>query len=477
VSGQLGAILLALLVALPAWAGGPLVLIPFAAGPGSSSQDAERFTRLLSEALAKRALSWTPVRRESSRGPVHAALGVARRLYRARQFTQSRKVLEQALIAQRKAPEGFDAEETAAAWVRIGTIDLRKGSDGKAERAMREAMRIAPGYRPPPGEYPPIVARELERARREVSHGAKAWLTVEGPKGARVEVDGRALGRLPGVRVQLPKGEHHLRLLGADGESFSEWVTLTASTTLPVYFPPTPEHEPLPALTGTQVTAAEVTSLARALEARGAKAAVVGALRGGEPGQLVAQAGLVLASGAGVVLVPSVTFGAGASPAQTAVGVLADSLGQAVNSGGATTPPPVELAPRQSAAAKVPFTSGTGSVAAAGTGHDASPSSGAGGQAGTGPSALATQPTAVPSGGSPGARAVRLTPTHDPGAERSALSPPAGTEAAGGEGSFLSRVPTWVWIAGGVGVAAGAGATVWAVTRNRGPSATVEATW
>jgi hypothetical protein len=449
---------LALLWAGGAWARARFVVLPFAAGRGVSAEEAERFTRALQAQLGLESLLWVPPAPKAHESPVHAAFARAHRLYRARRFSSAKQGLQRAFVELEKDPEAFEPEEVASAHVLLGAIELRAGSKRRCRQALEDALRLDPGYRPPRGAYPRIFDRELSRARAALRRSTRFPLRIDGPDGAEVLLDGQRLGILPGVRARAVAGTHHLRLKGANGEVHSEWVRVKGPTRLPVLFPPVPEQAALPVLSESVVTPAWAASLAQALAARQADLAALGVLSRTADGGLEASAAVFQQRGAALTPVKPVQFDASFHSADAEALVLSARLSQAADAAQPPVALPYDLSPAPS---PVPPSAAALSTASR------TPV----GPAGAVPTAPRTAPPArldpVPSATPPPTLASRLSPA------------PAGqVEEDSGSGSFLSGVPAWVWIVGGVGVAAGAGATYWAIHQRGQPvTGTVEATW
>jgi hypothetical protein len=376
---------------------------------------------------------------------VHAAFARAHRLYRARRFSSAKQVLQHAFADLEKDPEAFEPDEVASGHVLLAAIELRAGSKRRCRQALEDALRLNPSYRPPRGAYPRIFDRELARTRAALRRSTRFPLRIDGPDGAEVLLDGQRLGILPGVRAHAVAGTHHLRLKGANGEAFSEWVRVKGPTRLPVLFPPAPAQAALPVLSGSVVTPEWAATLSQALAARDADLATVGVLSRAADGRLEASAAVFQRKGEALTPVEPVQFDASFHTAAAEALVLSARLSQAADATRPPVPLPFDLSP---APKTVPVNT-------------------------TAPSTVARAPAAparlgpVPDAATPPTLASRLSPA------------PAGrVEEDSGSGSFLSGVPAWVWIVGGVGVAAGAGATYWALHQRGQPvTGTVEATW
>lgn len=448
-------LVVALLVAGGAWARARFVVLPFAPARGATAEDAERFTRVLQAQLSLENLLWTKPLPQAQKSPVHAAFARAHRLYRARRFTAAKQVLENAFAELSRDAAAFDADEVASAHVLLGAIELRAGSQRRCRQALEDAVRLNPGYRPPAAAYPRIFDRELSRARDALRKMARYPLRIDGPEGAEVFLDGDRLGILPGVRTKAVAGTHHLRLKGANGEAFSEWVRVKGATQIPVVFPPAPEPSALPALVESVVTPEWARALAEALGARHADRAVLGVVSRRPDGGLEASAAVFQRQGAALTPVEPVHFDGTLHGAEAEALVLSARLSQAADA----AQPPVTL----------PFDLSPAPPAAPATGGLAPPPAGS---------------SAVPAKRTPVAAAppARLSPRPgvartSPLASRLTPAPATAVQEEGGSGLF-SGVPTWVWIVGGVGVAAGAGATYWAIHQRGQPvTGSVEATW
>lgn len=439
--------MLALVAGGGAWAKEGFLVLPFTAVRGASGEDAARFTQAVQAQLGLEGLLWVPPAPAPVTRPVHADFVEAQRRYRARRFSQAKASLERAFAALEREPAAFDPQEVASGYVLLAAVELRAGRERHCRRALEQALRADPAYRPPRGAYPPIFERELERARRALRRVPRVALTVEGPEGAEVFLDGKRVGTLPGVRVRVLSGRHHLHLKGAQGEALSEWISVRGATELPVFFPPAPEQEAPPVLSGAVLTPAFASTLARSLEARHATLAVVGVLSPLAGGELEAHAAVFQVQGATFTAVKPVRFDAAFHAADGEARVLAQRLAEAADAHASPVPLPYALVPEPAPTVVAPPAARSA-------------------LAGDRPTASRLQPAPHP------------RPDAAPRPLASIAATPQPADGAEASGSFLSRVPTWVWIVGGVGVAAGAGATYYAVSQHGRPvTGTVEATW
>jgi len=94
----------------------------------------------------------------------------------------------------------------------LGLVYQRTEQPQRAARAYRRAAALDPDFMPSPTEYPPEILKEFSTARQENQQAEVCPLQLRSfPSGARVHVDGRALGLTP-LKVKLPLGEHYLLL-------------------------------------------------------------------------------------------------------------------------------------------------------------------------------------------------------------------------------------------------------------------------
>jgi hypothetical protein len=429
------ACLLAALVSVPATAAPTVLLVPFAHDEQVSADEAQRVTHAVSLQLdaadAVRPFGEKPLVADPLAGP----LDQARTLIARRKFSEARTVLTQAIANATRGDSGATASTVAQAQLTLGALDLRAGNERGARTAFEAAIGIEPSVRLPKGQFPPLVSREVERARARMAHAPRTKVSFDGPSGAEVKIDGRGVGSLPAAQARLTAGPHRLDASSEEGQ-LTVWFEAAGSTLrLPLVFPPgtgSPTTGLADALGDGLLTDALAQLLSARLRTIGADAALV-ALVSRHDADLRVEAALYVASHGGFTLLAPVELDGSLRTVDAQALRLVDEVAAGIGSPSEALALPIDLA----------------------TGRAPQPKD-----------AVAVAP-----------KSATLTP-RAAGSPPAALGPAAVTSSEG-QGSFFSRVPTWAWIAGGVALAAGAGgATYYAISRaNRGPTGTVAATW
>lgn len=109
-----------------------------------------------------------------------------------------------------KMPDGADAfGQWKRAVMRLARAQQSLGRKGDAEETMRRLLRAEASIKADPELYPPSFQRQLDEIRKELAAQPKHKLTVKGPKGTRVYIEGREVGDAP-VTVSLPPGKYRV---------------------------------------------------------------------------------------------------------------------------------------------------------------------------------------------------------------------------------------------------------------------------
>ncbi len=141
---------------------------------------------------------------------------------------------EKALTSLHRVLEGLDrlapGEARWKLWTRtkifqgIALAGLK--DEPAALRAFAAVLRVRPDYRLSRKEYAPGTIRLFDKARARLAGLPRGRLAVETePAGARVEIDGQALGTTPFIG-ELPHGSYHLRLVHPESGEASRWVSI-----------------------------------------------------------------------------------------------------------------------------------------------------------------------------------------------------------------------------------------------------------
>ncbi|HZN95051.1 MAG TPA: PEGA domain-containing protein [Myxococcales bacterium] len=114
------------------------------------------------------------------------------------------------------------------AYLQIAVAAFRLGREKEADRALTNLIRMDPNVKIPGGKYPPVFLRFADRARDRLERGGRGAISVDGPPGARVFVDGRLIGPVPARVPKIYAGEHHVQVEGTQGERFGQVVQVVS---------------------------------------------------------------------------------------------------------------------------------------------------------------------------------------------------------------------------------------------------------
>ncbi len=216
-----------------------VAVVPFFAHDGAKDVHAQRFSGLLIEELKTREeIAAVPLGAgasavkldEPAASPAakeaQAAITEGKKQVADLQFeagaTLLKKGIEQALGEVGSA----DFALLVDAQMSLAVAQFRLGEEKAAQNALSWVARLDPQYALPEGRYPPVFLREFDKAKKRVEKLNKSALTVEGPQGAEVFLNGKELGRVPATAAGLPTGVHYVRLRGKNGERASQSVDL-----------------------------------------------------------------------------------------------------------------------------------------------------------------------------------------------------------------------------------------------------------
>jgi len=205
---KIGASCLLLLLAPAALAADRLPrveVLPFLPAAGVSEDTARRLTGQAREELSRRrdALELTALPADAAR-----LLDQGRRDLAALQLESAKQNLEAGLEAAFASPLEVTSAQLVDAYLALAATELRRGEETGAKRAFAGLLRLAPGFQLPNGRFPPVFGRELEKARRVFASAPRGAITVQGPPGAVAHVDGLAVGRVPVTQGNLAYGRH-----------------------------------------------------------------------------------------------------------------------------------------------------------------------------------------------------------------------------------------------------------------------------
>lgn len=194
-------------------------------------------------------------------------------------FDAAATALKAGIAAMVKQPESIDWKTLIGAYVSLAVASFRSGDEDGAQKALMAVARLAPDYKLPDGQYPPIFVREHEKARRRADKGVRGSVSVEGPPGSTAFVNGEDLGMVPVLQENLSAGVHYVKVEGTRGELFGAAVEVKGGVAkVTARFAPASAPATAHAAIGPRIDAADLKTLASACEAAGASFAVAGIL-------------------------------------------------------------------------------------------------------------------------------------------------------------------------------------------------------
>lgn len=412
-----------------------LVVIPFTVGEGASESATARFNAQLSEAFKSRDDEVTVVGGPQTRPAERtgaakkapspeavAAIAAGKKALEELRFDEAMEKLKKGVELQLADPASADHAAITEAQLQLAVAAFRLGEEKEAQSALQAIARTTVGFAVPAG-FPPVFAREFEKAKKRLDKQPKGTVSIEGPAGSTAFVDGRDLGMVPVLEEDLAMGAHAVRVEGTKGERFGQTVELKGGIVkVKASFgaaPPPSERQPArvqdPAVAATldEATAARVATYARAAQADFALVGVV--YRSGDT-QLTAGSALYSIKRQGFTLLPPIAFDTEALTSNVEAFKLVDALVKRLDAFGTVASVPFALAQRAR----------SGTVAAVTPVKDVEGVS-------------APRPVLIPKEPKLAQAPIEL-PVDEP--------PPA---------EIKSGVPVWVWVVVGVGVAAGAG--------------------
>ncbi len=450
-----------LLVSTLAWADHPkVVLVPFGTGEGASDAQASKFTRLVGDELKNReeldlvpAPATKPERTAPAAQKKSGAIAEATFAFEAGKkaladlkFEDAMAQLKKGIEASLSDPADADYPAVIDATISLAAAAFRAADDHEAKTALQNLARFDPNYTLPAG-YPPVFAREFDKAKKKIEKSPKGSISIDGPAGATAFVDGRDLGMVPVLEENLAAGTHYVKVEGTHGERYGQAVEVKSGTSkVKAGFPGAAKEsgggsvvEPKIAASIDSETKARVAAYTKAAGAEFALVALV--YRTGEA-QLTAGPALYSAKKGGFVSLLPVTFDDAVLTATVEAFKIADGVQQRISSFG--TPADLPLSLMTKSAMKVAAKSGgksSGGDDAVGVAAERKVVKGRG--------------DAEKTDLNPSDESVRKfdheSTLVDDGERRDTEEhPPPGGEVKKG-------VPGWVWVIVGVGVAAGAG--------------------
>lgn len=202
-----------------------LLLTPWAKGEGVSERAAVRLEALMVEGLQESGaleLVQLPQVAEMMEG--------GKRALEALRFEEAAATFSRALALLVAEPAKAEPSSLNECYLGLATALLRLGEEREAKEALIALACVAPNLRLP-SAYPRALRREFDKAKRRVLNRPRGPLAIDGPKDARVRVDGRELGRVPVLIDWTVVGRHLVQVEGAGGERFGRFVDLNPRLT------------------------------------------------------------------------------------------------------------------------------------------------------------------------------------------------------------------------------------------------------
>jgi len=233
--------LILLLISSAALADKPkLVLLPLVAGEGASDTAAGKFTSVLTEEFkgrddvltlvpapaAVRAVKAGPKgASNSANAEANAWIEAGKTALRNNELEAAADKLKKGIDAAMGDPASADVPLLVEAYVGLAAAQFRLGNQKDASTSLAGVVRLSHDFQLN-SDYPPVFVRELEKARHKLDKLPRTSLSIEGPAGSTAYVDGRDLGMVPVVEENLPSGPHLVKVEGPRGERFGQTVEL-----------------------------------------------------------------------------------------------------------------------------------------------------------------------------------------------------------------------------------------------------------
>jgi PEGA domain len=442
-------LVVSLAASVSAWAGDNprLMVVPVGASEGvPEAAGSKLYVLLLDELKSRSDFEVVAPPGHAKRGPpaeALAALEAGRKSFEDLRFEEATLSYKKGVERLLADPSTLDLDVLSEAYAKLAAAAFRLGEEGEAKHALLDLVRLAPRYQLPPG-YPPIFQREFEKAKKRLEKLAKGQLSVDGPSGATVVIDGRDRGMVPVLEDNLAVGTHLVRVEGSKGERFGQTVEIKGGVAkVKATFAPASAAEraaqrgspeaPTIGSSLDETSRQRVHAFAKAANADFALAVHI--FRSGDT-QLTAGAALYSVKKAAFVALAPIDFDTDVMTANTEVFKLAEEVSQQLGNLGALASLPLSLGRSKVTKTDKPLVS--------------------------------DEPDAITPGPS---KKVSLVPKAHEGPVLVDSGPPPRLASEG--------LPPWVWVVVGVGVAAGIGVGTYAViaTASRPVTGTVTATW
>lgn len=419
-------------------------MVPFTAIEDAPDVAAGRFTGQVTEELRSRddavALVGSPAVNKTEKSPNKSgkpsaeatlALETGKKLLADLKFDEAAPALKKGIELSLQDPATADYPAVLEAHVSLAVAYFRMGVEDEGQKALLALARMDPSYAIPSG-YPPAFLREFEKAKKKLDKQGKGSLSVEGPPGSTVFVDGRDLGMVPVLEEGLSWGAHYVKIEGSRGERFGQVAELKGGMVkVKGSFGGAPEKASGLAdpRVGATLDESSATRLQAYAKAANAEYAVVGVIYRTGDQQLTAGTALYSARRNGFAALPPVSFDVEALTSNVEAYRLVEELVKKVQSYGSAASLPLPLVTKPMVKVGVIASSKEG-------------------EGGSGVR-TAAKPKLTPDENGE-VRTLENKSTYvdsDVGPDE---RPPGVSQGGGG-------VPKWLWVVIGVGVAAGAG--------------------
>jgi hypothetical protein len=334
-----------------------VVVVPFTVGEGAPEASAGRFTSQVTEELRTHddavevvgapAMKPPPGGKSAKPSPeATLALETGKKLLADLKFDEAAPALKKGIELSLQDPATADYPAVLEAYVSLAVAYVRMGDDDSAGKTMLALARMDPNYAIPSG-YPPAFVRNFDRAKKKLEKQGHGTLSIEGPAGSTVFVDGRDLGMVPVLEENLAWGPHYVKLEGSRGERFGQAVEvkggmLKVKGNFGGGASDKGSGVPDPRISA-QVDENTCTRMQVYARAAGADYAVVGMVYRTGDQQLTAGAAIYSAKRNGFVGVPDVSFDAEALTSNVEAYKLAESIVKKVTSFGGAASLPLAL--------------------------------------------------------------------------------------------------------------------------------------